>query len=88
MSLGQPWEPDPWESDDEAEESILAAVSQHVDELVPKLQSSEEKSSSKWSSPKFDEKLKIRQDRIPRQTQEQTDWAVSVWVQWSSYRHD
>ena len=27
LGLGQPWEPDPWEYDDEAEESVLVAVS-------------------------------------------------------------
>ena len=86
LGLGQPWEPDPWEYDDEAEESVLVAASQHIDELVTKLHSKEE-SSSRWSSPKCDEKLKkIRQGGIPKQMQKQTDWAVSVWVQWASYR--
>ncbi len=43
--------------------------------------------SSGWSSPRCDEKLKrIRQDGIPRQMHKQTEWAVSVWVQWASYR--
>ena len=38
---------------------------------------------------KFDEKLKkIRQGGIPKQTQKQTEWAVSVWVQWASYRRE
>ena len=27
LGLGQPWEPDPWEYDDEAEESVLVAAS-------------------------------------------------------------
>ena len=85
LGLGQPWEPDPWECDDEAEESVLVAASQHIDKLVTKLHSKEEpqhinelvtklqskeESSSRWSSPKCDEKLKkIRQDGIPKQTQ-------------------
>ena len=88
LGLGQLWEPDPWECDDEAEQSILVAASQHIDKLVTKLDSKEE-SSSRWSSPKCDEKLKkIRQSGIPKQTQKQTDWAVSVWVQWASYRRE
>ena len=85
LGLGQPWEPDPWECDDEAEESVLIAASQHIDELVTKLHSKKEpqhinelvtklqfkeESSSRWSSPKCDEKLKkIRQDGILKQTQ-------------------
>ena len=71
--------PDPWECDDEAE---VVAAPQHINELVTKLHSKEE-SSSRWSSPKCNEKLnKIRQHGIPKQT----DWAVSVWVQWACYR--
>ena len=78
LDLGQPWEPDPWECNDEAEERVLVAASQHIDELVTKLHSNED-SSSRWSSPKCDEKLKKnRQDGIPKQTQKQIDWAVSV----------
>ena len=70
LGLGQPWEPDPWECDDEAEESILVAASQHIDELVTKLDSKEE-SSSRWSSPKCDEKLK--KIRWNSQTDAKTD---------------
>lgn len=69
LGLGQPWEADPWECDDEAEEYVLVAVSQHINELVTKLHSNED----------CDKKLKkIRQDRLPKQTQKQTDWAVFV----------
>ena len=69
LGLGQPWEPDPWECDDEAEECVLVAASQHINELVTKLHSNED-SSSRWSLPKCDAKFKkIRQDGIPKQTQ-------------------
>ena len=59
-------------SRDEAEESVLVAASQHINELVTKLHSKEEsqhinelvtklhskeESSSRWSSPKCNKKL-------------------------------
>ena len=71
LGLGQPWEPDPWEGDDEAKERVLVAASQHINELVTKLHSNKD-SSSRWFSPKCNEKLKKnRQDGIPKQTQRQ-----------------
>lgn len=39
LGLGQPWEPDSLECDDEAIESVLIAASQHIDNLVTKLYS-------------------------------------------------
>ena len=86
LGLGQPWEPDPWEYDED-ESSVLVAATQHMDELVTEeLQSKEP--SSRWSSPKCDEKLRqIRRDGVHKQMQKQTSWAVSVWEQWASYRH-
>ena len=69
LGVGQPWEPDPREYDDEDENTTLVAASLHMDELVAKeLQSKE--LSSRWSSPKCDEKLqKIRQDGFPKANQ-------------------
>jgi len=84
LSLGQPLEPDPREYDDEDESSTSAAASQHTDELVTEeLQSKEP--LLRWSLPKCDEELQqIRRDGVPKQTQKQTSWAVSVWEQLAS----
>ena len=40
LDLGQPWEPDPWECNDETKESVLVAVSQHINGLGKKMHSS------------------------------------------------
>ena len=89
LGLGQPWEPDPWEYVDEDDDNALLATSQGIDKLVNRTVEAKvlteeldsKRQSSRWASPKCDKKLKkIRQDGIPKQTQKQTDWAVSVWV--------
>ena len=41
------------------------------------------KIEKRWGSPKSDKN--IWWDRIPKATQKQTDWCVSVWSQWTSY---
>jgi hypothetical protein len=43
--------------------------------------------TTRWGSPKNDKKLEqIRRDGIPKMTQKQTSWALSVWSEWASYR--
>ena len=85
--LGQPWELYSWECDDDAEESVLVAASQHIDKLVTKLHP--KKSSSRWSSPSAIKNLRKRLARWNSQKDAKTDWwAVFVWVQWASYRHE
>ena len=49
LGVGQPWEPDPWEYDED-ESSVLVAATQHMDELVTEeLQSKEP--LLRWSLP-------------------------------------
>ena len=81
LGVGQPWEPDPREYDDEDENSTLVAASLHTDELVAEeLQSKEP--SSRWSSPKMRNFKRLGKMVFLKQT----NWAVSVWEQWASYR--
>ena len=45
--------------------------------------------SDRWGSPKSSAKLNLlRKDGIPKSTQKQTDWSLSVWSQWSCCRSE
>jgi hypothetical protein len=45
--------------------------------------------SLRWASPKSDDRLlSIRQEGVPMKTRKQTNWSLSVWSQWSSYRQE
>ena len=53
------------------------------------LTQSKPQSSDQWGPPKLSAKLhQFRKDGIPKSTQKQTDWSLSVWSQWSCYRSE
>jgi len=79
LGIGQLWEPDPWEYDDEDENSTLVAASQHMDELVT------EELQSKAPGLRLSVMRNFK--RLGKMVfLKQTNWAVSVWEQWASYR--
>ena len=83
FGLGEPFEPNPWDYESDDDEVMLMA-SQIAERELPE---SKPQSSSRWGSPKSSTKLEqIRKDVILKSTKKQTDWSLSVWAQWSSYR--
>ena len=87
LGLGEPFEPNPWDiSDSEADEKYFLMASQMAEK---ELTQSKPQSSDRWGSPKLSAKLDLlRKDGIPKSTQKQTDWSLSVWSQWSCYRSE
>ena len=85
FGLGEPFEPNPWDLDssDSEEDSTFLLASQIIEEEVSK--SCER--SNRWGSPKSSARLQqVREGGVPKTTKKQTDWSLSVWSQWASYR--
>ena len=84
LGLGKPFEPNPWDLDCAGtEDDTMLQASQAAEEQLSKLCTS----SSRWGSPKSMVRLQqIREGGVPKSTKKQTDWSLSVWAQWASYR--
>ena len=87
LGLGEPFKPNPWDiSDSEDDEKNFLMASQMAEKELTK---SKPKPSDWWGSPKLSAKLDLlRKDGIPKSTQKQTDWSLSVWSQWSCCRSE
>ena len=85
LGLAKPFEPNLWDiSDSEDDEKDFLTASQMVEK---ELTQSKPQLSDLWGSPKTKLDL-LCKDSIPKSTQIQTDWSLSVWSQWSSYRSE
>ena len=81
LGLGEPFEPNPWDLGSEDDDATMLQASQAAE--VPTICTS----SSQWGSPKSTVRLQqIHEGGVPKSTKKQTDWSVSVWAQWASYR--
>ena len=87
LGLGKPFEPNPWDiSDSEDDEKDFLMASQ-MDKK--ELTQSKPQSSDLWGSPKTSAKLNLpRKDSIPKSTQKQTNWFLSVWSQCLCYHFE
>lgn len=85
LGLGEPFEPNPWDCDnDNINNADLLMASQVAEEEIPECKP---QPSTRWGPPTSTIQLeKIRKDGIPKSTQKQTDWSLSVWTQWSSWQ--
>ena len=83
LGLGEPFEPNPWDLDCAEEDDTMLQASQAAEEQLSKPSTS----TSRWASPKSTVRLQqIREGGVPKSTKKQTDWSLSVWAQWASYR--
>ena len=84
LGLGEPFEPNPQDLDcPGSEDDAMLLASQAVKEQLFKPCTS----SSRWGSPKSTDRLQqIQEGGVPKGTKKQTDWSLSVWAQWASYR--
>ena len=83
LGLGEPFEPNPWDLASEDDDATMLQASQAAEEQLSKPCTS----SSRWGSPKSTIKLQlIHEGGVPKSTKKQTDWSLSVWAQWASYR--
>ena len=94
LGLGPPWEPNPWECEDEDEEDLMAFASQSceskVDPPSPKrIKRDSNPQRRRFGSPVSSSKIeKIRNDGIPKATAKQTQWSLSVWQEWAGHRKE
>ena len=83
LELGEPFEPNQWYLASEDDDSTMLQASQAAEEQLSKPCTS----SNQWGSPKSTVRLQqIREGGVPKSTKKQTDWSLSVWAQWASYR--
>ena len=85
LGLGEPFEPNPWDCDsDSINDADLLMASQVAEEEIPECKP---QPSTWWGPPTSTIQLeKICKDGIPKSMQKQTNWSLSVWTQWSSWR--
>ena len=85
LGLGKPFEQNPWDCDSASiDDAELLMASQVAEEEMPERKPQQ---STRWGPPTSTIQLeKIRKNGIPKNTQKQTEWSLSVWTQWSSWR--
>ena len=79
------WANHSWDiSDSEDDKKDFLMASQMAEKELTQLKP---QPSDRWGSPKSSAKLDLLcKDSIPKSTQKQTDWSLSVWSQWSCCR--
>ena len=87
FGLGEPWEPNAWDYNDDETDEFMIKASQLVADDGTVIAPKSEPKPSRWGSPQSLAAIeKTRRGGVPKSTMKQTDWCLGVWTNWVSYR--